>query len=240
MTDQSAQEHSRPPPGQSADRIGYFTDAVFAIAMTLLVIEIPRPGGSDFEPGPGGSKSVAFSHLWHFLWGQRAAFYAYLLAFFVLWIVWRQHHALLDQIDHVSPTMVAWHFPLLLLAAFQPYAATVIGHYPFNPMSAVLYGGSVLLLLLCRSAVQTQAYRDGVLLASTDRRLFRADLTASWLVCGYWALSLSLVWWSPWILIAWFPTSAVGSGARWLTLRRVREAEQAERPGHRDDDAPAA
>jgi len=76
--------------GHTAERIGYFTDAVFAIAMTLLVIEIPRPDAADFSAGGRGSKTEAFRGLWHFLLAQRAAFFAYVLAFYILWIVWRR------------------------------------------------------------------------------------------------------------------------------------------------------
>src|ERR1700678_708266 len=100
--------------------------------MTLLVIEIPRPEGSAFHLGGGVSKEHAFHALWVFLVDQRTSFYAYLLAFFILWVVWRHHHVLFDQLTQVPGAMTGWHFPLLLFVAFLPYAATTVGHYPDN------------------------------------------------------------------------------------------------------------
>jgi hypothetical protein len=85
------------------------------------------------EPGDGVSKAQAFDRLWRFLAAQHSAFYAYILAFYLIWIIWRQHHKLLDQVSHVSTSMISFHFPLLLLAALLPYTATVMGHYPDNP-----------------------------------------------------------------------------------------------------------
>jgi uncharacterized membrane protein len=108
-----SEENPAIQPGRTAERVGFFTDAVFAIAMTLLVIEIPRPEAADFEPGPGVSKAEAFHRLGHFLGQQGSAFYAYVLAFYLIWIVWRLHHTLFDQIRSVSSGMIALHFPLL-------------------------------------------------------------------------------------------------------------------------------
>ena len=68
---------------------------------------------------------------------ERDAFYAYFLTFLIIWIVWRQHHRMFDQFGRVTPRMVAWHFPLLLFAAFLPYASTTYGHYADNPMAAL-------------------------------------------------------------------------------------------------------
>jgi uncharacterized membrane protein len=74
--------------------------------------------GNTFHVGRGVSKTEAFDRLWHFLVVQHNAFYAYIFAFTMLWVVWRQHHVLLDQVSRLSSAMVGWHFALLLLAAF--------------------------------------------------------------------------------------------------------------------------
>jgi uncharacterized membrane protein len=204
----------RTPPGQTPERVSFFTDAVFAIAMTLLVIEIPRPDGADFAVGNGVSKSEAFDRLGHFLAGQWESFYAYFLTFLILWIVWRQHHRLFDQFSRATPRMVAWHFPLLLLAAFLPYASSTYGHYSYNPMAALLYGGVVTAVLFCRTAIQAEGLRSGVLIDEADRQDYRAEVIVSGIATGYWVLTLALVWWTPWVGIPWFFSTFVAALAR--------------------------
>ena len=197
----------RIPAGLTLERAGYFTDAVFAIAMTLLVIEIPRPEDEpEFAVADGVGKAEASRNLIHFLYEQTGSFIAYVLAFFMLWIVWRQHHTLFDRIRRLSPGLVGWHFPLLLLIGFLPYGTTVYGHHTHNPAAAVLYALSDGGLLTCRSAVQSRAFRDGLLRDDVDVALFRWDARISWIVTVYWLATIVLCWWTPWVVIAWFAT----------------------------------
>ncbi|HUC23677.1 MAG TPA: TMEM175 family protein [Streptosporangiaceae bacterium] len=200
--------------GYSAERVGFFTDAVFAIAMTLLAIDIPRPEGQAFGVSSDVSEAKAAARLWHFLAAQHDAYYAYLVAFSTLWIVWRHHHALFDQVRRVSPAMIGLHFPLLLLAAFVPYATIGVGRYPSNPLAALLFGLVVGALLVCRSALQSRADRDFVLAPTVDIRRYRAEVVVSWLVTGYWMATLLLVPWTPWVEISWFLAPAVCAVAR--------------------------
>jgi uncharacterized membrane protein len=210
-----------PRPGLSTERISFFTDAVFAIAMTLLVIEIPRPELGEFEPAGGVTKLRAAENLWHFLAAQAGSFYAYLLAFLILWVVWRQHHVLLDSVDRLSSAAVSWHFPLLLLVGFLPYATTVMGHLTDNPLAALLYGLTVGCLLVCRSILQHLIYRGGAVRPDVDPDRIRVDTRVSWIATGYWVLTLTLVWWTPWNEIAWFLTFAVSAAAAAVMRRRA-------------------
>jgi uncharacterized membrane protein len=198
---------------------------VFAIAMTLLVIEIPRPAGNTFQVGQGVPRP-RHSTGWHFIVVQHNAYYAYLLAFTRLWIVWRQHHILLDQVSGLSSAMVGWHFPLLLLAGLPPHATTVMGHFHDNLTAALLLGVVVSGLLFCRSAIQSMASRNHVLLPHVDKEQFRAGLFVSWVVVGYWTLTLALTWWTPWVEIFWFLTVAVGSVGRIISRWAIEPAEQ--------------
>jgi uncharacterized membrane protein len=215
------------PPGQTTERIGAFVDAVLAIAMTLLVLDIPRPDKDTFSIGSGVSKAQAFRNLWNFLWAQHDVLYAYLLAFAILWIVWRQHHELFDQFDRITPSMVRWHFPLLLFAAFLPYSTSILGSYSDNPMAALLYGSNVFVILLTRSLVQRQALRGGALIAEADEDHFRRAVIVSWAVTGYWLLTLAFFWWAPWSEIPWFFTSLVATLASRIVNRRPAAADPA-------------
>lgn len=106
---------AKPRPGLTPERVSMFTDAVLAIAITLLALEIPRPGEKDLE------------HLDVFLSERSSGFLSFALAFVLLWFAWRAHHQLFDQLKQVSQVLLAVHVPLLLFAAFLPYATHLIG-----------------------------------------------------------------------------------------------------------------
>ncbi|MEU6218242.1 TMEM175 family protein [Streptomyces sp. NPDC047022] len=207
--------------GQSPERLGFLTDAVLAIAMTLLVIEIPRPEGEEFDATPHTSGAQAASHLWHFLVHEAGAFYSYVLAFFVLWIVWRQHHTVLDRLSHVPGTMMTLHFPFLLLAGFLPFATAIMGQHPGNPLAGSLFGLVVFLLMLCRSGIQTEAARMDRLSDDTHRSVRHLESAVSWVVTGYWGLTLLIAWWTPWVQVLWFLSGAVGHAFARLARCRV-------------------
>jgi len=192
------------PPGLTPERVGFFTDAVFAIAMTLLVIDIPKPDeeGAEFDAGPAG-KAKAAEEMLRFLGDHYGALISYLLAFVILWVVWRQHHRLFDRIERLSPRVVAWHLPLLLLIGFTPYLTDVFDQHITNPVGAAMFTLGMTGLFGIKTAIQARAQRDGLLSDDVDPAEFRQDVRVGWTVTGFYAATLLLCWWAPWVMIAW-------------------------------------
>lgn len=72
---------------------------------------------------------------------------------------------------------------------------------------------------MCWAALQSRAGRDDVLLPGVDKRRYQADAIVSRVVAGSWTLTLVLVWWTPWVEIAWFLAIAVGTAGRIVSRR---------------------
>ena len=119
--------------GEGIGRILALSDGVFAIAMTLLILDIAVPATTDNGEMPG-----ALLHLWpHYL--------AYLLSFLVIsrfWVIHRQAFALIAGDD---PALIWLNLLLLLFIAFLPFPTAVIGAHNGSAAAAVLYAVAVFL-----------------------------------------------------------------------------------------------
>ena len=119
-------------------RLEAFSDGVFAVAITLLALNLAVAG-----PGPGQPP------LRHQLWEHRWAFAAYLLSFFVIGIIWVNHHALIRSIALVDRTLLFFNLLLLLFVVLIPFAtATAAQYLPVNNedtrVAMVLYSAVLL------------------------------------------------------------------------------------------------
>jgi uncharacterized membrane protein len=204
-----------PLPGYTHERVGMFTDAIFAIAITLLVIDIKRPDDEDLKDLGG------------FIARQQGGFLAFVIAFLMLWAVWRAHHVLFDQITRVSRPVVALHVPLLLFAAFLPYPTGIFGEAPGEPLAISMFAGNEAVLLICLATLAALVLRQRLHVpsANTGRLAIQAVVNAG--IGVFWGLTAVLAWWTPqsvpWI---WMATPlvalALARGARYFrgTYRR--------------------
>jgi TMEM175 potassium channel family protein len=112
-------------------RLSTFSDAVFAIAMTLLVLDIPRPPESR-----GGS--AAFEVV-DFLTGHKGKFIAYVISFWVIALFWMGHHRLFRYLRAYDLGVVLLNLALLFCIAFLPFPSAVLGDHGGDVGSVVFY-----------------------------------------------------------------------------------------------------
>lgn len=135
------------------ERLVFFSDAVFAIAITLLVIEIEVP------QLPFGTSNALF---WAALAEKKWHFFSFLLSFLVIGRFWVGHHATMGQIHRFDPRIIWPNLMLLMAIAFMPYATALIGTNPGQFIPAVLYNGMMVIIALCHLWLQYRARQAGL------------------------------------------------------------------------------
>src|ERR1700746_2300294 len=107
-------------------RLEAFSDGVFAVAITLLALDLT-------VEGPGHGRLIdQLHHKW-------PAFLAFLISFFMIGIVWVNHHALLRSIIKVDRLLLFLNLVLLLFVVLIPFAtATEADYFPANDANGQL------------------------------------------------------------------------------------------------------
>jgi uncharacterized membrane protein len=117
-------------------RLEAFSDGIFAIAATLLIIEVHVPGTEHAET------------LGHELLQSWPSYLGYLTSFLTIGVMWINHHYVFELIDKVDGTMLLLNTVLLLLIAFVPFPTAVLAQFIETDgarAAAVLYGATLTL-----------------------------------------------------------------------------------------------
>src|SRR5262249_21688214 len=140
-------------------RIEAFSDGVFAIAITLLVLEIKVPE----QPKNGLARALL---------DQWPSYASYLVSFFVIGIIWINHHAIFDHLEHADLRLLFLNLLLLLWVGLLPWPTSVLGTYMEHGgaderTAAILYTGVMTLVGTSFGALWTYATRHRELLGDT-------------------------------------------------------------------------
>lgn len=117
------------------ERLVFFSDAVFAIAITLLVIEIHAPHLP--EGSPDRAYWIALANLWPSLLG-------YFVSFAVIGLFWMGHHRAFALAGRYSPKVLPWNMGLLLTIAFMPFVTALLASNLYARPPALIYCGAML------------------------------------------------------------------------------------------------
>jgi len=140
-------------------RVEAFSDGVFAIAITLLILTI--------EPPSRGT------HLGHELLRLWPSYLAYAVSFLTVGIMWVNHHTIFRHFARVDRPLLLLNIVLLLLIAFVPFPTRVAAEFirsgDNRREAALLYGITMTITAVCFFAVWIYGSRR-LLLAGTDMR----------------------------------------------------------------------
>src|SRR5215468_3968481 len=163
------------------DRLTAFSDGVIAVIITIMVLELKVPQGTDLDA----------------LRGQVPIFLSYVLSFVYVAIYWNNHHHLLHTVARVSGPILWANNHLLFWISLVPFATGWMGQNHFAPLPTAIYGVSLLMPALAWSLLQkaiTRKHgRESVL-----AKALGADLKGKISPVLY-VVAIALAFVSPWI-----------------------------------------
>jgi uncharacterized membrane protein len=155
----------------SGRRLEAFSDGVFAIAITLLVLDLAVPAR---EETPEGGLAAALGREW-------PSYFAYLVSFLVIGIIWVNHHTVFDKVRQVDRPVLFANLGLLLVVSAIPFPTRLLAEYltagADSHIAAAVYSATMLAMGLAYSALWLLITRKAELLHEhVDRAASRAAL----------------------------------------------------------------
>jgi uncharacterized membrane protein len=116
----------------SKNRLEAFSDGVFAIVITLLILDVRLPA----------DKPLTLETLR----GVVPHVLAFVLSFVIVGVYWVSHHNMLHFIRQVDRQLLWLNLMLLLIIVFIPFPAALLGQHPDSALAVTLYGGNLMLV----------------------------------------------------------------------------------------------
>lgn len=168
--------------GRSPERVAALSDGVFAIAMTLIVLELRLPEAA---------RIASNGELARVLVSLAPALLTYLLSFLTLGIFWTGQQTQLGQLSHSDRNLTWLHFAFLAVTTLMPFSTRLLTEHSRLQVALAVYWLNIALMGLMLLAAWSYASRAGLVRdpsAELDRAVRRRIVIAQ----GLYALSLVL------------------------------------------------
>jgi uncharacterized membrane protein len=186
-------------------RVANLSDAVFAIALTLLVLNIDAPG-------------VPTDELAGALAAQTPQIAMFALSFFLVASAWWHHHRIFARLGWIEPGLIAINLGLLAAVALVPFPTSVLGSAPGSRAAVIPFIALFMLLSLLFVTLMMRAQLLGAWDKPLPMSLFRWVL-ADWVsILGVYGACLLLAFWAPVVALVFL---AVGSPLVGMTAARL-------------------
>ena len=145
-------------------RVLTFSDGLFAIAMTLLVVGIEVPNIPDTEN---------VGELWDAVTDLDSSFISFFISFFVIGRYWVAHHVFFSQLQRMDRGLIWLNIVYLSFIAFLPFPTALLGNFFENPLAFTIYAVAVAVVSGMELVMFRHAYRHGLLRRKLPEDVYR-------------------------------------------------------------------
>jgi uncharacterized membrane protein len=208
-----------PRRGENDDfgRVVTFTDAVFAIAMTLLVVEIGVPETVAGDADDPGALLAAFAD-------KGPLIFAFFLGCYVIGSYWVAHHRFMSWLGAVDRGFIILTVVYLSFVALLPFPTGVLGEFGENPTSVVAFAMNMGAVSTMEAVLFRHARRRKLFRQEWPEEVYRWELRASLSPVLMFALSVPVAFVEPLVaILMWFLAIPLG---QLLNRRRPADASR--------------
>ena len=159
-------------------RIVAFSDGVFSIAITLLVLNL------------GIEKGLSSGQIDDALWGLREDFLAFAISFAVIGRFWVVHHRFFAEVRAFDSRLIGLNLLYLAWIVLIPFSSEVLGEYGSETAGVVVYSVNLAIVTLVGLLMTTSAHRNG--LTAIDEASYREGQIRSAYIAAVFLLSIPL------------------------------------------------
>jgi uncharacterized membrane protein len=170
------------------ERLLTFTDGVFAIIITILVLEMKVPDLASAKPLSDALVEI------------RPTFVAFVISFLLVGMYWVGHRSSFAQVRYIDRNTIWLNLLFLLPVAMVPFAAALLGEYQSEPTALHLYGLVLITATLLRLALDSYIYRHpGLLWQQSSKRVRHlVTIVAAAPLVAY-AIAMIVATWITWL-----------------------------------------
>ena len=186
----------------SAERLIFFSDAVAAIAMTLLAFTLKVPGGSSDRAILSG------------LWNGRLSYLEFLISFVVIGGHWRSHHRLFRYVYRLDSRIITLNMVWLLMIVIIPFATELLSGRGGFGVRFSLYAIIQVLTLLTFLLMSRHLRGSKLLRPGAPQPSPRDDDASLLAIAAMFAISIPVAFVTQWAFVFWVASSPAARAVR--------------------------
>jgi TMEM175 potassium channel family protein len=186
-------------------RLEAFSDGVFAIVITLLILDIRIPVVSAADLGAA-------------LVNILPQLLTYVLSFFIVGLYWHLHHQVAAEIKMIDGAFIWLNLVWLLFVSMLPFPTALLGRYPLQPIPLTIYGINLILVNVTGFVVLVYFQKRPTLrFTPMSAAELRAIAPIYVIVNTLYAVAIGAAWFFPWLSYGIYVFVLM-----WVTARSIR------------------